>query len=460
MVPLTLKEVAEACGGRLDGADPDALVTSVVADSRAAAPGALFVALAGERTDGHAHVSDAFTRGATASLVVEGREVAPGPLVRCADPLAGLAHVAAYGRGRLRARTIAITGSSGKTCTKDLTAAAVATTRRVAATPGNFNAEIGVPLTVLSADDDTEVLVVEVGSRGIGHIAALVAVVRPDVAVVTNVGLAHVGMFGGIRSTARAKAELVEALGPDGAAVLNADDPPVAAMAAVVRGRVLTFGMGPDADVRAHRVSLDERARATFTIEAPGEETRVSLRTPGEHMIPNALAAAAAAIAVGVPLERAGRGIAACDAPAWRMQLVDAPRGVLVINDAYNANPDSVAAALRSLVILARGRSAWAVLGHMAELGAEAEAEHDRIGRLVAQLGIYHLVTIGDEARTLHAAARSEGLRPEEAVFAPTAGDALAYLRDTLEPGAVVLVKASRAAGLERVVDGLVEGGA
>ena len=307
-----------------------------------------------------------------------------------------------------------------------------------------------MPLTIFGADEDTEVLVIEVGSRGIGHIASLAPMIRPDVAVVTNIGPAHIGMFGSLENTALAKGELVEALAPEGTAVLNADDPRVDALAARTRGHVVSFGRAASADVRAEGVSLDDDARATFTLLAGDERARVTLRMPGEHMVSNALAAAAAARSAGVSLQGTADGLARAEGSAWRMELHDVG-GRRILNDAYNANPDSTAAALKALAAMARGRPSWAVLGPMAELGDETTAAHDRVGRLAVRLGVTHLVTVGEDARAVHEAARLEGMFGGEAIFAATIDDAIAVLRARMEPDAVVLVKASRAAGLERV---------
>ena len=377
MIPLSLKEIAEACGGRLDGADPDAIVTSVTTDSRATTAGALFFALAGEHADGHAFARDALDAGAVGVVAHDGVEIPRAILVQ--DPLKALGTLAELLRGRLRATTIAITGSSGKTGTKDLTAAACATERRTVAAKASFNNEIGVPLTIFGANEDTEVLVIEVGSRGIGHIASLGPMIRPDVAVVTNIGPAHIGMFGSLENTAKAKGELVELLDADGTAVLNADDELVGGLAGRTRARVVRFGRAAGADVRAENVVLDGDARASFTLLAGDERASVSLRIPGEHMVSNALAAAAAARAAGVSLHGAAEGLTRAEGSAWRMELHDVG-GRRILNDAYNANPDSTAAALKALVAMSRGRPSWAVLGHMAELGAEAPLAHDRVG--------------------------------------------------------------------------------
>ncbi|HEX9776265.1 MAG TPA: UDP-N-acetylmuramoyl-tripeptide--D-alanyl-D-alanine ligase [Actinomycetota bacterium] len=453
MIALTLKEVAGACGGRLAGADPDRLVRGISIDSRTLREGDLFVALRGEHADGHRFVADALARGAAAVLVREQPERARDAVV-VADPLAALAGLALAVRDRLRARVIAVTGSSGKTCTKDFTAAAAGTVRRVVASRASHNNEIGVPLTVCAAGEETEVLVAEVGSRGRGHIAALAPVLRPDVAVITNVGSAHAGMFGSIEATAEAKAELVDALGPEGVAVLNGDDERVASMASRAP-RAILFGAGRD--VRAEDVRFDDAARARFTLVTPWGSAPVALRLPGAHMVANALAAAAAAHEAGAGVEDAARGLSEATGPAGRMQVreIGSRR---VIDDAYNANPESTAAALKALVSMAGGRPTWAVLGHMAELGQESMDAHDRIGRLVVRLGVAHLVTVGEEARAMHEAARLEGFfDPGEALFAAGVEEAIELLRTRAEADAIVLVKASRAAGLDRLVRALEE---
>jgi UDP-N-acetylmuramoyl-tripeptide--D-alanyl-D-alanine ligase len=453
VIALTVKEIAEICDGHIDGADPDAIVTSVITDSRAASPGALFFALAGENVDGHAFVDGAIAGGAVTAVV---REDAGGARagIHVRDPIAAMGALARFVRGRLRATTIAITGSSGKTGTKDLTAAACASERRTVAAAASYNNEIGVPLTIFGADEETEILVIEVGARGIGHIASLAPMIRPDVAVVTNIGPAHIGMFGSLDNTAIAKGELVESLPPEGTAVLNADDARVDALSARTRASVVRFGRAASADVRAEDVSLDQDARASFTLLAGEERVSVTLRMPGEHMVSNALAAAAAARAAGVSLRGAADGLARAEGSAWRMELHDVG-GRRILNDAYNANPDSVAAALKALVAMSRGRPSWAVLGPMAELGDETTAAHDRVGRLAVRLGVTHLLTVGRDARAVHEAARLEGMFGGEAAFAATIDDAIALLRARMEPDAVVLVKASRAAGFERLARAL-----
>jgi UDP-N-acetylmuramoyl-tripeptide--D-alanyl-D-alanine ligase len=453
VLALTAETIAALAGGRLDGGHAGAAITGVSIDTRKLEKGGLFVALKGASADGHDFLGDAIERGAGALLVREGADVPAGAAaVRVPDTEAALGALAAGVRGRLTARVVAITGSSGKTITKEMTAAVARTRFRTIASEESFNNEIGVPLTVLAADEGTEVLVAEVGSRGVGHIATLMPVLRPDLGVVVNVGLAHVGMFGSAEAIAVAKGELVESLPDDGAAILNADDPAVDAMASRTSARVVRFGTAAAAaDVRAVDVSLADDASASFTLVAPDGTARVALRLRGEHMIVDALAAAAVGYALNVDVAAIAGALSSVSATAWRMEIVDAPGGWLVINDAYNANPASTIAALKALVRMGRGARTWAVLGYMAELGDHEAAEHDRIGRLAVRLGVSRLVAVGRETRPMFEAARLEGMTPEELTMVAGAGEAIAMLRGALRPGDVVLVKASRAVGLERV---------
>jgi UDP-N-acetylmuramoyl-tripeptide--D-alanyl-D-alanine ligase len=453
---MTLAQIAALTEGRVDASDPHAVVRGITIDSRTAHEDDLFAALVGSTTDGHAFAADARAHGATAVLAREGADVSGVASIRVSDVAAALLRVGAAVRAASSARVVAITGSSGKTCTKQLAAAAAASTFRTVSSRESYNNELGVPLTLCSIDEDTEVLVAEIGSRGLGHIAALMPAVRPDIAIVTNVGPAHYEMFGSLDTTARAKGEIVESLPPEGTAVLNADDPRVAAMASRTRAHVVTFGMGDSANVRASEIQLDRAGRASFVVRSPSGTGTIALRLHGEHMVPNALAALAAAEALGVAFADAADAIANVPSVSWRMEIVDAPNDVTLVNDAYNSNPASAAAALRSLAgMRARGRRAWAVLGEMAELGPIAHDEHDRLGRLAVRLGIDRLVAVGEAARPVVEAARLECMTPDEAAWVPDASAAAALLRDELRPGDVVLVKGSRVAGLERVVAAL-----
>jgi UDP-N-acetylmuramoyl-tripeptide--D-alanyl-D-alanine ligase len=465
MIPLTLAELVSATGGVLHAADPAAMVTGpVVIDSRLAEPGSLFVAIKGEHTDGHEHAPAAVRSGATAVLAARPLGV---PTVVVDDPVAALARLARAVLDRLDEVTVvAVTGSSGKTSTKDLLTAVLETAGPTVAAIGSYNNEIGVPLTVLAADPGTRHLVVEMGARGQGHISYLCEVAPPQVGVVLNVGSAHVGEFGNREATAVAKRELVEALPADGVAVLNADDALVLAMTSAAAGRVVTFGSSAQADVRAEGVEVDGQARAAFDLVTPAGTHRVQLRLHGLHHVSNALAAAAVAHVLGVPADRVARALGdATPRSRWRMEVVERSDGVTVVNDAYNANPESVRAALATVAAMSVGRRSWAVLGEMRELGAAAATEHAAVGTLAVRLGLSRVVAVGDGARGIHDAAKQTAVPDttylgEEPVFVSDVDEALTLLREHVRPGDVVLVKASRAAGLERVAVGLLDAGA
>ena len=465
MIPLTLARIAEVTGGRLHG-DPAAVVTGeVVIDSRRAGPGGLFAAVAGERADGHDFASAAVAAGAVAVLAT--RPV-PAPSVLVGDVPAALAALARFVTDSLPAVAIAgITGSSGKTTTKDLAAQLIERLGPTIAPAGSFNNEFGHPLTVLRADASTRYLVLELSARGPDHIAYLCGVAPPRYGVVLNVGHAHAGEFGGLDQVARAKGELVEALPADGVAILNADDPRVLAMAARTAARVVTFGVHDRTDsartapvrtapVRAADVRLDDLGRPSFTLLTPQGSAPVTLRLHGAHNVPNALAAAALAGELGLGLADIADGLCAAVARSrWRMEVHRRGDGVTVINDAYNANPESVRAAVAALSHLARDGRAFAILGHMAELGATSRASHEEVGEFAARPEIGRclagLIAVGEEAAPILAGARRVRSWTGEALAVPDGAVALDALANQLKPGDVVLVKASRAAHLESV---------
>ena len=464
MIPLSLARIAQITGGQLRHGDPAAVVSGeVVIDSRRAGPGGLFAAVAGERSDGHDFAAAAVAAGATAVLAT--RPV-PVPSVLVADVPAALATLARAVADALPATRIAgITGSSGKTSTKDLAAQLVERLGPTIAPAGSFNNEFGHPLTVLRADASTRYLVLELSARGIGHIAYLCRVAPPRYGVVLNVGHAHAGEFGGLDQVARAKGELPEALPADGVAVLNADDPRVLAMAARTQARVVTFGVeAGGVPVRAADIRLDELGRPSFTLLTPEGSAPVTLRLHGAHNVPNALAAAALAGELGLSLGDIADGLGAAVARSrWRMEVRQRTDGVTVINDAYNANPESVRAAIDALAHLAQcqpggaGR-AFAVLGHMAELGGTSRSSHEAIGEYAARVsdsGLAGLIAVGEEAAPLLAGARRVRSWPGEALAAPDGAAALELLANRLKPRDVVLVKASRAAHLEGVAAAL-----
>jgi UDP-N-acetylmuramoyl-tripeptide--D-alanyl-D-alanine ligase len=451
VIPLSLDEIARITGARPDGvADLGAIAGGpVVIDSRRAGPGGLFAAVAGERVDGHDFAAAAVAAGAVAVLATR---PAGAPALIVDNVPAALARLARAVARRLPQVTIAgITGSSGKTSTKDLTAQLVERLGPTVAPEGSYNNEFGFPLTVLRADERTRYMVLELAARGAGHIASLCEVAPPRIGAVLNVGHAHTGEFGGIEEVARAKGELAEALPGDGVAVLNADDPRVAAMAGRTAARVVTFGLG-NADVSAADIRLDALGRPAFTLVTAAGSAPVRLALHGAHNVPNALAAAAIAAEMGLGVAEIADGLSAATARSrWRMEVRRNPGGVTVINDAYNANPESVRAALDALRHMARGRRSFAVLGQMAELGEESRASHEEAGAQAAGTGVAGLIVVGKEAEPILAGALASPGWHGEAIGVPDGPAALAALRNRLAPGDVVLVKASRAAALESV---------
>lgn len=374
-------DVASATGGTLFG--PDVQLSGVSFDSRSIQPGQLFVALVAER-DGHDFIPAALVNGAGAYLTQ--REPGSGTAVVVADTAEALMTLGSWARGRLDGPVVGITGSVGKTSTKDLTRAALAAGKRVAANVRSFNNEQGLPVTILDAPDDTEVLVLEMGMRGFGEITRLCAVGRPTIGVVTRVAAAHTELVGGIDGVRRAKAELIQSLPADGTAILNADDPNVAGMATLTAGRVVTFGRG-DSDVRVHGLRLDDQARARFHVESPWGAVEVALGVSGEHMAMNAAAALAVAGTCGVDLAAAASALGSATLSPSRMEFGRNPNGATVINDAYNANPTSMRAAIETLAALpVRGRRV-AILGMMAEL-ADPASDHRDIAALLERHGI------------------------------------------------------------------------
>ncbi|MFG3129398.1 UDP-N-acetylmuramoyl-tripeptide--D-alanyl-D-alanine ligase [Streptomyces tendae] len=464
MITLSLAEIAEVVGGRMhDIPDASAEVTGpVVRDSREAGPGSLFVAFVGERVDGHDFAAQVVEAGAVAVL---GSRPVGVPAIVVDDVQAALGALARHVVRRLGTTLVALTGSAGKTSTKDLIAQVLRRKAPTVFTPGSMNNEVGLPLTALTATDETKFLVLEMGARGIGHIRYLCELTPPKIGAVLNVGSAHIGEFGGREQIARAKGELVEALPPaeeGGAAILNADDPLVRAMASRTKAKVILFGESGEADVRAENVRLTDTGQPSFSLHTPSGASDVTMRLYGEHHVSNALAAAAVAHELGMSADEIATALSeAGSLSRWRMEVTERPDGVTVVNDAYNANPESMKAALRALVAIGKGRRTWAVLGEMAELGDEALAEHDAVGRLAVRLNVSKLVAVGGrEAQWLQLGAYNEGSWGEESVHVSDAQAAVDLLRSELRPGDVVLVKASRSVGLESVATALLETGA
>lgn len=488
MIDLTVAQIADIVGGRLADISPaEAQATRVSGtvefDSRAIGPGGLFLALPGARADGHDFAAGAMAAGAVAVLAARpvGVPAIVVPPAAAADENAGVLEYDTDGSGAavLSAlaklatavaadlvgsglRIVGITGSSGKTSTKDLIAAVLRPLGAVVAPPGSFNNELGHPWTVLRATRETGYLVLEMSARHPGNIAALAAIAPPSIAVVLNVGTAHLGEFGSREVIAQTKAELVQAVPASGVVVLNADDPVVAAMAAQTAARVVTVGRSQTADVRAEDIELDELARPRFILRAGAAAVPIALAVHGEHQVGNALSAAAVALECGATPQQVADALAgAAPASRHRMEVDTRADGVTVINDAYNANPDSMRAGLQALAAMARsaGKSSWAVLGEMGELGEESITEHDRIGRLAVRLDISRLIVVGTgrPMSAMHHGAVMEGSWGSESVMVPDADAALELLRAELAPGDVVLVKASNAAGLGALAEALLD---
>ena len=463
MIALSLAELARVTGGTVEvpvGIDPEAVVVDgpVVTDSREAGPRGLFVARTGEQADGHDYVADAVGRGAVAALVR--RPVDGVPCVVVPDTQEAFAALAREVVHRVPGlQVIGITGSSGKTSTKDLLGTVLATSAPTIAPVGSYNSEVGVPLTVCRVTPDTRFLVVEMGARGVGHIAYLTAMVPPRVGIVLNVGTAHIGEFGSRDAIAEAKSELVAALPLEGLAVLNADDLFVRAMAARTAAPVVLVGEAEDADVRATDVVLDAAGRPSFTIQTKGGRRSVKLGLVGRHHVGNALAVVAAATHLGMPLENVCAALeSALPVSRWRMEVAERTDGVTLVNDAYNANPDSMRAALSTLERMGEGRRTWAVLGTMLELGEESEALHEQVGREVVARGVTELLVVGPAAASLATGARAAGATASGTTRVREVPDAEAahqLLAAELRPGDVVLFKSSRDAGLRLLGDRL-----
>ncbi|MGH2463094.1 MAG: UDP-N-acetylmuramoyl-tripeptide--D-alanyl-D-alanine ligase [Candidatus Limnocylindria bacterium] len=456
--PIRIDDLLAATGGRLLAPTTVRSFRLAVVDSRRVVPGCLFVALRGERDDGHRFVADAVAAGAVAALVE--RDVtlpseSIAAMVRVQDSLTALQDVAAWWRDRSAARVVGITGSTGKTLAKEVTADVLARSLSVLRNEGNLNSETGLPMTLLRLEPGHQVAVLEMGMYTVGEISRLVEISRPEVGVVLAVHPTHLERAGSLDRIAQAKAELPRGLPQDGLAVLNADDPRVAGMAAQTRAAVRTFGLSDTADVRAVDVTSDGLRGVTFTLHAPWGELRVRSASPGRHLVPHALAAAAVAERFAVPLADVAAALEAGSHAPHRMAIEEMPGGTTLVDDTYNASPISVAAALEFLAEtpIGRGRR-LAVLGDMLELGPNERALHEEVGTRAAAV-LDGLVAVGDRGRWIADAARAGGLQRVET--APDADQALSVVEQSLNPGAhdLLLVKGSRGIALDRLVAGL-----
>jgi len=444
----------------------DVVASDVVIDSRHTTPGCAFVAMPGENADGHEFCLAALERGARVLIVTkDSLELAEiiaaaverdATVLRVADSLRAIQQLATHHRSRLHCDVVGITGSTGKTTTKDFVYSALSGTLSVVSTEGNQNNELGVPLTILRAGLDTDVLIVEMGMRGLGEIAQLCEIARPNLGLITNVGTSHIEILGTQDAVASAKGELIRALPADGCAFLNGDDGYSDVIAGWAAAQVVRWGLSEVCAVTARDVSLDAESRASFELVSPQGTAQVALPVPGRHNVYNALAAAAIGLHLGVSPEAIASGLQDAALSAMRMQVFGSASGVTVINDAYNANPVSMRAAVETLAEMqAHGRRV-AVLGDMAELGSLTEIAHFRIGEEVARLPIDVLVTVGPRAQRIAQGARAEGMPAEQVRACAEVPEAIEVLDDLLVEGDIVLVKASRVMGLEAVAEGIV----
>ena len=462
MQPLSAEELAAAVGGTIvqhGGADR---ILGVSTDSRTLQPGELFVPIIGERFDAHRFIGEAVRKGAPAVLVDRSHlgaiELLEGvTAVAVDDTLSALEALASWDRKHFCGPVVAVTGSNGKTTTKDLLAAVLSEKYRVLATEGNLNTEIGMAMTLLRRTVEHQAIVVEMGMRGAGQIASLARIARPSIGVVTNVGPVHAELLGSIDAVAAAKRELVEALPATGTAVLNADDPRVAAMAAYTQARVVTFGLGEDARVRASDVQSFGLEGLAFRLHCGSEAVPVRLPVPGRHNVANALAAAAVGVECGLSLSEVAQGLAQVRPSGLRMQVERLSGGVTLINDAYNASPASMEAALATLADTAATRRI-AVLGDMLELGRYCEEAHQKVGEACGALGLDRLITVGPRAERIAQGALASGMKAGNVTSVSTPAEAAVLLLAELRAGDTVLLKASRGLELERIAEALAHG--
>lgn len=465
MIELSLLEIASAVSGRLipkGVVDAEKLLVSgsVETDSRLVGSGSLFFARPGEVTDGHLFIASAIERGAVAAVVDHEVDVNT-PQILVDDVTAALGRLAKYVLAKVRTasdlKVVGITGSNGKTTTKNMLREILSKVGETIAPIESYNNEVGAPISILKADLNTKFLVVELGAGGPGSIAYLTDISKPDIAVLLKVGLAHVGEFGGIEATAKIKGELAAGISANDLMVANADDGYIRAMP--TKAKSIWFGTAPDAQYRASELQLGIDGTSFLMHWPSGESERITLRILGEHHVMNALAAAAVAEQLGVARSTIVEALEAMPlAERWRMQLTHRVDGVSIINDAYNASPDSTKAALQTLAQLGKsGRRTIAVLGEMAELGAYSREQHDAIGRIVVRLNIDQLVVIGEAAKLIHMGAEQEGSWGGESKYFDSISEALTYLRGMLEPGDIVLVKSSKSANLRHLGDDLLE---
>ena len=463
MIAISLREIAEAIDAELLG-DGDLIVTGTVeTDSRLVTKGSLFVAKPGEETDGHLFIPSAIEKGAIAAIVQHKKSDAIAQLI-VEDSVVALGKLAKHVVAKVKAlgnlKIVGVTGSNGKTTTKNMLREILSTAGNTIAPEESFNNEVGAPYSMLRITEETKFLVVEMGAGGFGTIRYLAQMCEPDLGIELKVGLAHAGEFGGIDATEKIKAELVEELSSEGIALLNFDDERVMNMVHKTKAKIVTFGLGSDSDYSASDVSIG-LAGTSFEYETPdGSKSQVNLKILGEHHVYNALAALATGELLGVDRVKAIKALESMRlAEKWRMELNVAPNGLTVINDAYNSSPDSMRAALQTLAQLGRlsGKKTVAVMGEMAELGEFSAHEHDAIGRIAVRLNLGQVVVVGKAAKLIHMGASQEGSWDGESEYFDEISDALGYLRGMLTGDEIVLVKSSKSANLRFLGDDLLK---
>jgi UDP-N-acetylmuramoyl-tripeptide--D-alanyl-D-alanine ligase len=463
MYDLTLGQICDIVSGELIG-DPTIKVSGISIDSRSCAVGDLFAAIVGERVDGHDYVSQAVKAGANALLTskqVEGSQVIVPASPDALDPVIhAIAKISSHVRSLMRGvEVIGITGSSGKTSTKDMIGQVLSHAATTHAPAGSLNNELGLPLTLLSAPRDVKYLVAEMGMRGLGHITYLCELAQPTIGVITNVGRAHIGEVGSIEGIAKAKSELVRAIQPSGVVVLNADDERVLAMRELTEATVFTYGFASTADVRAENLQLSAYGSYNFDLVYRGERIPASIPMLGEHNVLNALAAAAAGISVGMEVTDIARALTTLKQMSkWRMEVHQVPGNVTIINDAYNANPESMAAALETLTAIPATGKTFSILGKMHELGNDSNVIHEQIAKLASDLGVTQVVAVGDQARAyglseIATEAKTLENKAQKSVWLPDFDSACDYIVKEVNSGDILLFKASRAEQFEVLAD-------
>lgn len=466
MFPMTAVELLKITGGTIVNGSRETKINRISLDSRNLCKGDLFIPIQGSNHDGHNFIAQALHGGAIGFLSNRWDEKLKKSLadgfgnstlaIVVEDTLQALQAIAKHIRDKLDVEVIGITGSTGKTCTKDMIASVLAQARNVVSTEKNYNNEIGVPLTILKANESTEILVVEMAMRGVGQIRQLAEIVQPTMGLVTNVGKTHFELLGSEEKIADAKSELVEAIPSEGMVILNADDKWTEKLRRLSSAPVVTYGVSESAEFKAVDIQTDAEGRPSFRIVTDSNELSLSLPFPGRHNVYNALAACAVASEIHISQARIKRGLETCAISEMRMQVFNTPDGVIIINDAYNASPTSMKAALETLSDLAGKKRKIAVLGDMLELGTLSEMAHFKIGELVSDSKVDILITVGEKSKRIAVGAMSKGMSLRQVIQCEKTLEASAVLADQVKPGDVVLIKASRGMELEKAVDALI----